>query len=65
MWWRGILARVGGHLDSTVSLHTFDVDSKRFTQKAKPNECVKLFNQNIMRSIPPTAKARGHPCKKR
>jgi hypothetical protein len=59
--WRGRLARVGGYLDDTVSLHAFDVDGKRFTQKAKPNECSKLFNQKIMYAIPPTAKVRGHP----
>jgi hypothetical protein len=61
----GKLARVGGFLEQkgTISLHTFDVDNRRFTQKADPNECVRLFNQKIMYSaIPPISKEGGLPC---
>ncbi|WP_456487549.1 RRXRR domain-containing protein [Candidatus Alkanophaga liquidiphilum] len=57
--WRGKLARVGGYLEHrrTISLHTFDVDNKRFTQNAKPEDCIRLFNQRIMyTAIPPSSK---------
>ena len=59
MLWRGKLARVGGYLEHrrTISLHTFDVDNKRFTQNAKPEDCIRLFNQRIMyTAIPPSSK---------
>lgn len=51
--WRNRLARVGGYKDEGNSLHSFDVDNKRFTQKANPNECFRLFNQKIMVSTIP------------
>ena len=58
--WRDRLARVGGYMNGRISLHSFDVDNRRFTQKANPDDCVKLFNQKIMISaIPPTAEAVG------
>lgn len=47
---KGKLARVGGHKDGAISLHKFDLDNKRFTQKANPTKCVRLFNQRIMYS---------------
>lgn len=30
-----------------ISLHSFTLRNKRFTQDAKPNECAKLFNQHV------------------
>lgn len=61
--WRGKLARVGGFMDGRISLHKFNLENKRITQRAKPEECVHLFNQAIFgeRSvpIPPTTEAVG------
>lgn len=45
--WHGKLARVGGFMDGQISLHTYGLNNKRFTQKANPNECTRLFNQQI------------------
>jgi len=45
--WHGRLARVGGFMDSKVSLHSFGLRNKRFTQNASPDECTGLFNQQI------------------
>jgi hypothetical protein len=45
--WHGRLARVGGFMDGKVSLHSFGLRNKRLTQNAIPNECTKLFNQQI------------------
>lgn len=47
---KGKLARVGGHKDGFISLHKFDIDNKRFTQRAKVEECHRLFNQRVMYS---------------
>ncbi len=44
----GELARVGGFLDSKISLHNHDLDNKRYTQNGNPEKCYKLFNQKIM-----------------
>ncbi|RLG56745.1 MAG: hypothetical protein DRN88_03795 [Candidatus Hydrothermarchaeota archaeon] len=66
--WKGKLARVGGYLESkgTISLHTFDVDNKRFTQNAKPEDCIRLFNQRIMyTTIPLSSKDAELPCGRR
>lgn len=58
--WNDRLARVGGYMNRRISLHSFDVDNRRFTQKANPDECVRLFNQKIMNSaIPPATEATG------
>ena len=46
--WRNRLARVGGFMDGHgISLHSFGLKNKRFTQDANPHECTKLFNQHI------------------
>jgi hypothetical protein len=45
--WHGKLARVGGYMENKFSLHTFSLKNTRFTQNAKPDECTKLFNQQI------------------
>jgi len=46
--WHGRLARVGGFMDGCgISLHSFGLKNKRFTQTANPNECTRLFNQHI------------------
>jgi len=46
--WHGELARVGGHRDEHgISLHSFTLKNKRFTQTANPDECVRLFNQHV------------------
>jgi len=44
----GWLARVGGFMDGRgISLHSFSLRNKRFTQNADPNKCTRLFNQQI------------------
>ena len=46
--WHGRLARVGGFMDGhAISLHSFGLRNRRFTQSANPNECTRLFNQQI------------------
>jgi hypothetical protein len=45
--WCGRLARVGGFMDGKLSLHSFGLRNKRFTQNANPDECTRLFNQQI------------------
>jgi RNA polymerase subunit RPABC4/transcription elongation factor Spt4 len=52
--WRGRLARVGGHMGNRISLHAFTLKNKRITQRAKPEDCTRLFNQRIFyeRKIP-------------
>ncbi|WXG43216.1 MAG: RRXRR domain-containing protein [Promethearchaeati archaeon SRVP18_Atabeyarchaeia-1] len=45
--YRGGLARVGGFRDGLISLHNFDLDNERFTTRAKPDECKRLFNQRV------------------
>jgi len=44
--YRNRLARVGGFMEG-LSLHGFDLRNKRFTQTAKPEECKRLFNQQM------------------
>jgi hypothetical protein len=46
--YEGELARVGGFMDNKMSLHNYDIDNKRFTQSASPEDCHRLFNQKIM-----------------
>ncbi len=45
--WRERFARVGGFMGDGVSLHSFGLKNKRFTQTAKVEECTRLFNQQI------------------
>jgi hypothetical protein len=45
--WRRRLARVGGFMGESLSLHEFTLMNKRFTQTANPGECKVLFNQQI------------------
>jgi len=45
--WHGKLARIGGFADRGLSLHRFGLKNRRFTQTAKPEECIRLFNQQI------------------
>ncbi len=45
---KGKLARVGGFMEKRMSLHNYDLNNKRFTQNASPNNCGRLFNQRIM-----------------
>ena len=60
VFWKDRLARVGGYMNERVSLHNIDLDNKRFTQNADPDECIRLFNQRIIVSaIPPTTKLVG------
>jgi len=49
--YHGRLARVGGFMDGRVSLHSFGLRNKRFTQDADPNECTRLFNQQIFNRV--------------
>jgi hypothetical protein len=50
----GRLARIGGFMGDGISLHSFGLRNKRFTQSADPSECTGLFNQQIFnrREIP-------------
>jgi hypothetical protein len=59
--YRDKIARVGGYRDGIgISLHSFDIENKRFTQRANPSECLRLFNQRIMyEPIPPTTEVVG------
>lgn len=61
------LGRVGGYMESRgMSLHSFDVNNRRFTQNAKPDECIRLFAQKILYSaIPPLPKGLGFCCGRR
>ena len=45
--WRGRLARVGGYMDGTISLHAFTLKNKRITQDANPADCTCLYSQRI------------------
>jgi len=58
--WKDRLARVGGFMNERISLHSFDLDNKRFTQNVNSDECIELFNQRIIDSaIPPTTEVVG------
>jgi len=48
--WKGKLGRVAGYMENPprLSLRTFDIENRRFTQSAKPQDCIRLFNQRIM-----------------
>jgi hypothetical protein len=61
--YRDRLARVGGYMNGKMSLHTFNLNNKRFTQRADPEDCRKLFTQQIMynAAIPLPAKAGESP----
>ena len=53
--YRNRLARVGGYMNDKISLHSVGLKNKRFTQRADPKECIRLYNQKIMyAAIPPT-----------
>ena len=43
--WRDRLARVGGFMGDGVSLHSFGLRNKRFTQTAKIEECTRLYKR--------------------
>jgi hypothetical protein len=62
--YRERLARVGGYRNGRISLHTFNLNNKRFTQRADPNDCRRLFNQKILydAAIPLPAHAGKPPC---
>jgi hypothetical protein len=46
--YHGKLARVGGFMDGRgLSLHSYGLRNRRFTQTAKPEDCFRLFNQQI------------------
>ena len=45
--YQGRLARVGGFMDDTISLHSFGLRNKRLTQNADPAKCTRLFNQQV------------------
>ena len=47
--WHSRLARVGGFMDGRgLSLHSYGLRNKRLTQTAKPEDCTRLFNQQIL-----------------
>lgn len=47
--WRGKLGRVSGYMENPpkISLRTADIENRRFAW-AKPEECIRLYNQRIM-----------------
>lgn len=52
--YRNHLARVGGYMNGKISLHTVGLKNKRFTQRADPKECIRLYHQKIIyATIPP------------
>ena len=53
VFWKDKIVRVGGYMNEKVSLHSFDIDNRRLTQKGNPSECARLFNQKIMVSAVP------------
>lgn len=59
--WKERLARIGGYMEGRgLSLHQFDVDNQRFTQYAQPEDCLRLFNQQLLVSaIPPRTSVTG------
>lgn len=44
--YRGGLYRTGGTTRGRLSLHSFDFENRRVTQKARPDECRELFRQS-------------------
>jgi len=44
--YRGGLVRIGGFM-AGLSLHRFNLKNRRFTQTARPEECLRLFNQQV------------------
>jgi RRXRR protein len=59
--YQGELARIGGYMGNRLSLHEFDLNNKRFTQRGNPIECTKLFNQKLMYEEPQWAGIRSSP----
>jgi hypothetical protein len=54
------VARVGGYMTGLMSLHTFNLHNTRFTQRADPKKCTKLFNQRILyETAIPLSRKRG------
>jgi len=49
--WRSKLVRVGGFMDGGLSLHKYNLKNNRFTQTAKPEECMRLFNQQVFSKL--------------
>jgi hypothetical protein len=66
--YRNRLARAGGYMNGKISLHTISLKNKRFTQRAEPKECIRLYNQKIMYVANPHIRNRkgysyrGHVC---
>lgn len=45
---QGELVRVGGYVNNRVSLHEYNLDNKRFTQRGRAEDCLRVCNQRIM-----------------
>lgn len=45
VWYKDKLYRTGGTSKGKLSLHSFDFENRRITQKAKPENCIPLFQQ--------------------
>jgi len=58
---RGDLYRVGGYSEGIgISLHSFDTENRRITQRVNPKDCIRLFNQRmIYEPISPSTKVVG------
>jgi len=54
--WHGRLVRVGGFTGKHLSIHAFTLKNERVTQKARPKDCVRLFNQRIFGQFLPRLK---------
>jgi len=54
--YRNRLARVGGYMNGRISFHTVGLKNKRFTQRAYPKECIRLYNQKIMYAAIPASR---------
>ena len=51
--WHGRLVRVGGFMGRHISIHAFTLKNERVTQNARPEDCVRLFNQRIFSQFLP------------
>ena len=48
-------------MGNRISLHEFDLDNKRFTQRGNPSDCTKQFNQKLMYEEPLWGGVRSSP----
>lgn len=51
VWYKEKLYRTGGTTKGRLSLHSFDFENRRVTQNARPEDCVRLFQQTWFKKI--------------